>query len=140
MPLLWYSLSRDSVAPPPSPEGLFPGMEGIRGCQLCAEGPMCRRLKLRLKGQTCFVDWSSSLQKVLGKLLTPPVSTSTVIQDREQPLPPSPTTAKLLLLRARGLTRTYKLNATGSRIPGFCLVLLQISTNLNWQYFVHFYF
>lgn len=26
------------------------------------------------------------------------------------------------------------------RIPGFCLVLLKISANLNWQYFVHFYF
>lgn len=39
-----------------------------------------------------------------------------------------------------GPTRTYKLNATGSRIPGFCLVLLKISANLNWQYFVHFYF
>ena len=65
-------------------------MEGIRGGQLCAEGPMCRRPKLRLKGQICFADWSSSLEKVLGKLLTPPVSTFTVIQDREQPLLPSP--------------------------------------------------
>lgn len=87
MPLLWHSLSRGSVAPPPSPEGLFPSMEGIRGGQLCAEGPMCRRPKLRLKGQICFADWSSSLEQVLGKLLTPPASTPTVIQNRESPQP-----------------------------------------------------
>ena len=74
MPLLWHSLSRGSVAPPPTPEGLFPSMEGIRGGQRCVEGPMCRRPKLRLKGQICFADWSSSLEQVLGKLLTPPLT------------------------------------------------------------------
>lgn len=85
--MLWHSLSRGSVAPPPSPEGLFPSMEGIRGVQLCAEGPMCRRPKLRLKGQICFADWSSSLEQVLGKLLNLPASTPTVIQNREPPQP-----------------------------------------------------
>ena len=146
MPLLWHSLSRGSVAPPPSPAGLFPGMEGIRGGQLCAEGPMCRRPKLRLKGQICFADWSSSLEKVLGKLLTPPVSTFAVIQDREQPLLPSPCpdifsgfASFALPLGPASSTMLFPqlLPHRALRTIGLILLCLQVTTFLPTSYHHH---